>query len=159
MLTQIYKKSISCFLIVSFLLMLLFSPTYSYAKWHKKGDLPGGISNSEMLTYALLAVGAVFVIYLIQKSSEPKKRPEINTDGPMEKEAESDSTSTSLLNRGFQNSFKLINNNYELTSNKTEISVFPILGVKNNPNANPALKSSNNGFSDQIFVVGLAVNF
>lgn len=153
------NKNILFVVIFAFLFSIIAVPSNSYADWDDRSDeLPGtsSITTGEIILIGVGVVALAAVIWYVAKSSKVEEIP--TTEDPSNKEIQSDSLKVFNMNNEFNGKVKFNGIENDILNDKSNISVKPILGMKNNSNIN-SYKKSSNIFEDKIVVVGLSVNF
>ncbi|MCD4693420.1 MAG: hypothetical protein K8R79_10935, partial [Calditrichales bacterium] len=136
------NKNILFVVIFAFLFSIIALPSNSYAKWDDKSDdLPGmsSITTGEIILIGVGVVALAAVIWYVAKSSKVEEIP--GTEDPSNRETQSDSLKVFNMNNEFNGKVKFSGIENDILNDKSNISVKPILGMKNNSNINPYKKS------------------
>ena len=141
------RKSLYWILIVCFALFLVVLPEKAEAKWHKQSELPG-MTDSEMITYGLMLIGAIVLIYYVNKSVKAEKKHLKNTEKNM--------PADSLLQ---SNLFQTKLNGYSTATHKTDVNVLPFIQLKTKTAIEANFKNDLNFFKNKTVMVGLSVKF
>ena len=139
--------------------MLFLMPQQSFAGWHSKADQLPGMTDSEMITYTLIIVGGLVLIYFATKSmSKPHKNETTPSDSTLNKNKIAFMGKKIKFDNCIFKKSNIFEQKSSLISVKRKLQVLPYLKLKNTPESIPVIRTKN-ALKEKTIIIGLALNF